>query len=161
MQNACVSPKCKILVSYCHTAVLSEPMYKLYIYKNSAVYLSHVRVTFFCKVQELRNPNIWYCYILMEYLVISDKHSPAFGYHFRFTGRLIPAVMIDCDKRAVTVLIRLCRCAGWSGFATRTFPKTVFSWRGLKLMFVIYYIYYFIHDDMGLADWEKTRNCSH
>ena len=30
----------------------------IYIYKNSAVYLSDARVTFFCIVHELRNPFI-------------------------------------------------------------------------------------------------------
>ena len=57
------------LISHCYTAVLDETISKLYIYKNSAVYLSDARVTFFfflffffClffiyKIQELRNPN--------------------------------------------------------------------------------------------------------
>ena len=35
------------LVSHCYTAVLYEPISKLYIYKNSAVYLSDARVTVF------------------------------------------------------------------------------------------------------------------
>ena len=43
-------------VSHCHTEILYESISKLYIY--SAVYLSDARVTFFCKVQELRNPTI-------------------------------------------------------------------------------------------------------
>ena len=76
------------LLSHCCTAGLYEPISKLYIYKNSAVYVSDARVTgvffvcfvclffffvffffvfflffffvffFFCKVQELRNPTI-------------------------------------------------------------------------------------------------------
>ena len=44
MQNTCFS---KLqLVSHCYTAVLYEPISKLYIYKNSAAYLSDARVTF-------------------------------------------------------------------------------------------------------------------
>ena len=35
------------LVSHRYTAVLYEPISKLYIYKTSAVYLSDARVTFF------------------------------------------------------------------------------------------------------------------
>ena len=37
------------LVSHCYTAVLYEPISKLYIYKNSAVYLSDCRATFFAR----------------------------------------------------------------------------------------------------------------
>ena len=46
------------LVSHCYTAVLCEPISKLYIYKNSTVYLSDCRVKFSCTIQELRNPTI-------------------------------------------------------------------------------------------------------
>ena len=35
------------LVSHCYTAVLFEPISKLFIYKNSIIYLSDCRVTFF------------------------------------------------------------------------------------------------------------------
>ena len=42
-----------------YTAVLYEPISKLYIYKNSAIYLYDARVMFFCKVQEFRNPTNW------------------------------------------------------------------------------------------------------
>ena len=46
------------LVLQCYTAVLYEPIPKLFIYQKSAVYLSDARVTFVCKIQELRNPTI-------------------------------------------------------------------------------------------------------
>ena len=46
------------LVVNCYTAVFYKSISKLYLYKNSALYLSDCRVTcfffFFCKMQELR-----------------------------------------------------------------------------------------------------------
>ena len=58
------------LVSHCYTAVLYEPISRLKIYKNSAVYLSDVRITllfFFCKVEELRKPRTLACESTLMY----------------------------------------------------------------------------------------------
>ena len=48
------------LVSNCYmyTANLYKPISKLYVYKSSAVHLYDCRVTYFCKIQELKNPTI-------------------------------------------------------------------------------------------------------
>ena len=41
------------VVSHFYTAGLYKPLPKLYIYKNSAVYLSDARVTFFARFENL------------------------------------------------------------------------------------------------------------
>ena len=55
------------LVLHCYIAFLYDSIPKLYIYKNSAVYLSDARVTLFCKMQELRNPTIMHAYLTSNY----------------------------------------------------------------------------------------------
>ena len=63
------------LVSACYTAVLHLRISKLYIFKNLAVYLSDARVTFFCKLHELRNTTTWTIRARFESLLNSSHSS--------------------------------------------------------------------------------------
>ena len=60
MQIACVSINVQ-LVSHCYTAVWYEPISKLYIYKNSVVYLSDARIMFIYLLHDtgIEKPDYW------------------------------------------------------------------------------------------------------
>ena len=46
-----------ISFSHCYTMVLYEPISKLYMYKNSVIYLSDCRVTFFLQGTGIEKPD--------------------------------------------------------------------------------------------------------